>query len=299
MSEARLAVDAHNQLGEGVLWCDRTQRVWWTDIQRATLWCHQPSTGVTLTWPMPERLASFTLTRRDDTLLLGLESRLAFFNLSTGVVDTIRDIEPEMGTTRLNDGRCDRYGNFVFGTLNEEPQRERIGSFYRLDASFRLEKLPLGGVAIPNSICFSPDGSRMYYCDTTEGVIRCCEYGPDLSDVRNGRVFVEVSGNGGPDGSTVDSKGGIWNAQWGGACVVRYRPDGTVDRVIALPVSQPSCVCFGGSNLMRLYITTARDELTAEALEEEAAAGGLFQVDVPEVRGLPESRFGGLPQQEI
>jgi L-arabinonolactonase len=295
MSEARLAVDAHNQLGEGVLWCDRTQRVWWTDIQRATLWCHQPATGVTLTWPMPERLASFALTRRDDTLLLGLESRLAFFNLTTGVADTICDIEPELSTTRLNDGRCDRYGNFVFGTLNEEPQRKRIGSFYRLDAGLRLEKLPLGGVAIPNSICFSPDGSRMYYCDTTEGVIRCCDYGPGAGDVRNSRVFAEVSGNGGPDGSTVDSRGGVWNAQWGGACVVRYRPDGTVDRVIALPVSQPSCVCFGGSKLMRLYITTARDELTAEALETEAAAGGLFQVDAPEVRGLPESRFGGLP----
>ncbi len=293
MSEVQLAVDSRNQLGEGVVWCERTGRIWWTDIQRSSLWCLEPSSGKAHSRAMPERLGSFALTRDDDTLLLGLASRLAFFHVSSGAIEPICDVEPELRTTRINDGRCDRQGNFVFGTLNEDPQRERIGSFYRLRADLRLEKLPLGGVAIPNSICFSPDGSRMYYCDSTVGIIRCCDYGPQADDVRNDRVFVDLrDGPGSPDGSTVDAEGGVWNAQWGGARVVRYTPDGVQDRVLAVPVSQPSCVCFGGDGLTRMYITTARDELTEAALQREPEAGGLFCADLTNVRGLPESRFG-------
>ena len=296
MSETRLAFDARNQLGEGVVWCERTQRVWWTDIQCATLWSYLPATGESQARAMPERLASFALTRRDDTLLLGLESRLAFYNVVTGAMHTVCEVEPELHTTRLNDGRCDRFGNFVFGTVNEESRRERIAGFYRLHADLRLERLPLDGVAIANSICFSPDGSRMYYCDTMAGVIRCCDYGPGADDLRNDRVFVDLRGDrGSPDGSAVDSRGGVWNAQWGGARVVRYAPDGSVDRVVEVPVSQPSCVCFGGERLDRLFITTARDELSPDVLELESLAGGLFYADVPDVRGLPECRFSGLP----
>jgi L-arabinonolactonase len=300
MSEVQLAVDARNQLGEGVLWCERSERVWWTDIQRGVLWCHVPATGKTSSWNMPERLGSFALTQDDGTLLLGLASRLAFFHLSTGIVDTICEIEPEQETTRLNDGRCDRFGNFVFGTLNEEPRRAKIGSFYRLNADLHLEKLPLGGVAIPNSICFSPDGRSMYYCDSTVRTIHCCDYGPWLDDICNDRIFVDLRGGpGSPDGSTVDSRGGVWNAQWGASRVVRYAPDGSRDCIIPVPVSQPSCVCFGGSNLTQLYITTARDELPEDVLEMEPTAGGLFRADLQDVRGLPECRFGSLPRKGI
>lgn len=292
MRGVRLAVDSRNQLGEGVLWCERTRRVWWTDIQRSTLWCHEPASGKVSSWPMPERVGSFALTWDDDMLLLGLASKLAFLDLSTGAIKTICDVEPELSTTRINDGRCDRQGNFVFGTLNEDPRRERTGSFYRLRANLRLEKLPLGGVAIPNSICFSPDGSRMYFCDSTVGIIRCCDYGPELGDLRNARDFVDLSsGPGAPDGSTVDADGGVWNAQWGGARVVRYTPEGMADRVISVPVSQPSCVCFGGDGLTQMYVTSARDELTEAVLESEPLAGGLFCADLTDVRGLPESRF--------
>lgn len=294
MSEVCLAVDSRNQLGEGVLWCDRTQRVWWTDIQRSALWCHVPASGKTFSFSLPERLGSFALTEDDDILLLGLASRLAFFRISSGAIDTICDVEPEIATTRINDGRCDRQGNFVFGTMNEDPRRERIGSFYRLRAGLQLEKLPLGGVAIPNSICFNPDGTRMYYCDTTAGIIRCCDYGPRLDDLRNERDFVDLRGGpGAPDGSTVDAEGGVWNAQWGGARVVRYTPDGVQDHVLPVPVSQPSCVCFGGDGLKRMYVTTARDDLSEADLAREPSAGSLFCAELTEMQGLPESRFGG------
>ena len=279
-----MVVDARNQLGECVLWCERTQRVLWTDINGATLWAHHPASGVTASWAMPERLGSFALTADDDRLLLGLATRLAFFDFSSGEVATICDIEPGL-TTRTNDGRCDRQGRFVFGTFNEGEPRAAIGSFYRLGPGLVLERLPLARVAIANSICFSPDGATMYYCDSPDRAIRCCDY-PTMG---NDRVFALLEGDGEPDGSCIDSEGHLWNAQWGGRRIVRYAPDGSIDRIIASPAAQPSCVAFGGPGLDVLYASSAR----AGMHDPGDADGGLLALAIAGMKGLPENRFLG------
>lgn len=291
---AQLLVDGHHELGEGVLWCERSQTVFWTDIHASRLWNHDPQSGATRSWPMPERLCCFAFTADPDRLLIGLASRLAFFNLTTGAVTPICRIEDDLPTTRLNDGRCDRQGRFVFGTLNEDAGRAPIASFYRLNADLSLERLPLPGIAISNSICFSPDGTRMYHCDSMEGKIMVCDYDPASGTVANQRVFADLAQQpGGPDGSTVDADGHVWNAQWGGARVVRFAPDGRIDRIIDMPTAQPSCVAFGGAALDTLFVTSAHEGMTAEQREQDALAGALFGVPETGVRGLPEVRFAG------
>jgi len=281
-----LIVDAQNALGECILWCDRSRRLLWTDILGRKLWCHSPSSGETRQWEMPERLASFALTQHDGRLLLGLESRLAWFDMVSAAVETIAAVEGDVAETRLNDGRCDRSGRFVFGTMNEAPGRAPIGHFYRLDPALRLERLALAPVAIANSICFSLDGRTMYFCDSLQGEIRCCDYG---DEVGNERVFAELPTDGGePDGSVIDAEGYLWNAEWGASRIVRYAPDGSVERRIELPVSQPTCPCFGGGELSELFVTSALVDL----LVPERFAGGVFTASPAGVRGMPESRFG-------
>jgi L-arabinonolactonase len=76
--------------------------------------------------------------------------------------------------------------------------------------------------------------------------------------------------------------------------VVRYRADGSVDRILSLPVSQPTRPAFGGAALDTLYVTSARDGLHADALAREPQAGALFAARV-DVHGLPEPRFAGAP----
>jgi L-arabinonolactonase len=281
-----LIVDAKNALGECVLWCEHSGRVFWTDILGSTLWAHHPASGATRSWAMPERLASFALTDHDQRLLVGLATQLAFFELDSGLLTPICEVEPGL-TTRLNDGRCDRQGRFVFGTFNEVEPRLPIGSFYRLNRDLRLERLPLPHVAIANSICFSPDGATMYYCDSPQKVIRCCDYDLLSGALSQPRVFAQVQGDGEPDGSCVDARGYVWNAQWGGGKLVRYAPDGRIDRVVALPASQPSCVGFGGERLDQIFATSARVGLAHPGTMD----GGLFAGTMPNVRGLPESRF--------
>lgn len=286
-----LAVDGKHMLGECVLWCERTGRVLWTDIPAATLWTHVPATGETRSWAMPERVGSFALTADDDRLLLGLASGLAFFQFSTGKVERICDVEPELAGTRINDGRCDRQGRFVFGMFNQDSDpREPVGSFYRLNRDLTLERLPLGNVAIANSICFSPDGASMYYCDSQAKVIRRCDYGDAIGEQR---VFADLSGEKGePDGSTVDADGYLWNASWGAGRLVRYAPDGSVERVLMLKAPQPTCVAFGGPELDTVYATSARQWLSDDEVAAAPASGGVFRF-ATDVRGLPEQRFQG------
>jgi L-arabinonolactonase len=290
---ATLLVDGQHSLGECVLWCGRTASVYWTDIHAATLWNLHPESGVLRHWSLPERLSCFALTNDDRYLLLGLASQLAYMDLTTEKITPIVTVEAHLPSTRLNDGRCDRAGRFVFGTLNEDTDRAPIGHFYRLNTDLSLEQLSLPAVAIPNSICFSVDGTRMYYCDSMKKQIRYCDYDAQ-GRIGEHHVFADLSMQpGAADGSIVDADGYVWNAQWGGSKVVRYAPDGHVDREIMLPVTQPSCVALGGVTGNTLFITTARENLTEDAVLLQPQSGGVFYATVADVKGLPEVRFGG------
>lgn len=292
----QVALEIGNTLGEGVLWCDRTQSLLWTDIPRATLYRWRPDGGTPEHWALPERLASFALCETDDWLLLALASRLAFFNLRDGTLKTLHPIEPAL-PTRANDGACDRQGRFVFGTLHEpaEGAKQPVGGFYRLNADLSLERLPLPGVAISNSIAFSPAGDRMYFCDSPSRQIHCCSYGDQLGAPRLFADLGDLPGE--PDGSVVDADGGLWNAQWGLGRLVRYRADGREDLIVPVPARQPTRPVFGGAALDTLYITSAREGLDDAALATDRHAGALFAVRT-DYHGLPEPRFAGMPLRD-
>ncbi|MBR8342232.1 SMP-30/gluconolactonase/LRE family protein [Burkholderia ambifaria] len=287
-SATRLA-DSRNTLGEGATWCDKTHALYWVDIEGAQLWrCRADGSDLTQ-WPMPERLACFALTHDPDVLLVGLATQLAFFDLRSGAFTRIVDVEPEL-PTRLNDGRCDPSGAFVFGMKDEggDPPRA-VGGFYRLNADLTLERLALPPAAIANSIAFSPDGSKMYFCDSLVREILVCDYG--RAGVAGVRPFARLTdADGDPDGSTMDRDGGLWNAQWGGRRVVRYAADGVETERIAVPTAQPSCVTLDGEG--RLYVTSARVGLSDDALASDADAGGVFVAQTRHA-GLPTARFAG------
>ncbi|MFX1695637.1 SMP-30/gluconolactonase/LRE family protein [Paraburkholderia sp. A1RO-5L] len=293
-ASAALLVDAKCELGEGATWCARSGRLYWTDIEGKRLWRYDVREDQHVTWAMPERLACFALCEDARTLLLGLESRLAFFDLETGVVDTIVEVEPGV-PTRLNDGRCDREGRFVFGTKYEATPMQAIGGFYRLNRDLTLERLPLPAPAISNSIAFSPGGSTMYYCDSLTRKICACDYNAGGVDgtIANLRVFTTLTDETGvPDGSTVDAEGGLWNAQWGGGRVVRYGADGVETTRVKIPTAQPSCVTLGGVLLDTLYVTSARAEMEPATLARDPYAGGVFAVRISHA-GLVEPLFQG------
>jgi len=294
---AELVMDCRCTLGEGILWCPRREVFWWTDIQSSCLWMHSPDKRKTRRWDLPDRLGCLAHCE-SGKLLLGLANGLFLADLDVDSDDAPRlspltPVEFHEPRTRINDGRVDRAGNFVFGTLNEDAAKHPIGSFYQYSA-LGLQRLKLGDVAIPNSICFSPDGRTLYYCDSMQPRILCCDYDAETAHTTQCRIFAEVSIAGScANGSTIDAEGCLWNAQWGAARVVRYTPKGAIDRVVYVPAKNPSCVALGGTMLDQLYITTARLDISADELEELPESGGIYRWLAP-VNGLPECRVRHL-----
>lgn len=285
-----VAAHEHDLLGEGPLWCERTARLWWVDVVRCTLHALEPKTGkITSHITQGHRLGSIAL-REQGGLLLATAEGIDSFDPDTATQQRYAGHGRLGATQRFNDGRCDRHGRFWVGTMNEDFLPE--GTLYRLERDGSLAEV-FGGIVVPNSIAFSPDSRTLYFADTRRFTIWSFAYDAASGTVSNQKVFAQTTGRAGrPDGSCVDREGFLWNAEYAGGQLVRYAPDGRIDRTVALPVSHPTSLCFGGPSLDTLYITSGRVALTPEALESEPLAGAVLAIQ-PGVTGLPEPRFAG------
>jgi L-arabinonolactonase len=288
ITPADLLVDARARLGEGAIWDDRAQAFYWTDIEGRTISRWREGDAVTV-WPMPDRVGSFALCEQVDQLLLGLAKGVALINLASGAMSAVVPVEADMPDTRINDGRCDPQGRFVFGMYHRAERAE--GGFWRVGPDLQVERLPLPAAGVANSICFSPDGRWLYCTDTPSREILRREY---FADGRIGapELFARLSeADGYPDGSCVDAEGGVWNARWQGRAVVRYSAAGEITDRVELPTDHITCPAFGGPTLDRLFITSARAGLDEAALAAQPLAGGVFSASPVGRRGLPERRF--------
>ncbi|MEY4710658.1 MAG: hypothetical protein RIS88_108 [Pseudomonadota bacterium] len=274
-------------LGESPLWDDRARCLYWIDIRQPAVRRLDPATGALDTWPMPGLVGSIALVD-DGRLLVALPRSIDLFDPRSGAFETFAAVPPLPQYHRFNDGRCDRQGRFWVGTMNNIT-RAPEGVLWVLDGSGRLEAVR-DGICIPNSLAFSPDGRTMYFADSLRYALYAHDYDPVAGRPGEPRTLASTTAPGFPDGSTVDAQGYLWNAEFNGYRVVRYAPDGRIDRVIELPVRMPTCCAFGGEGLDVLYVTTATQRMTEEELRAQPLAGALLAFDVG-VRGLPEPRF--------
>jgi sugar lactone lactonase YvrE len=201
------------------------------------------------------------------------------------------DPEPDRPGNRFNDGKCDRRGRLFAGTM-DNAEVECTGTLYRLDPDLSVHVMQTD-VHLSNGLGWSPDDRTLYYTDSLRRTIWAYDYDLDTGATANRRVFARVPDAAGvPDGLCVDAEGGVWSAHWGGWRLTRYAPDGRIDRVVGMPVPQPSCPAFGGPDLDVLYVSSAAIEMTPADFTKAPDGGGLFTLDVG-VRGLPVNRFAG------
>jgi len=280
-----------NRLGESPLWCDRRRRLYWVDSRGPAL--HWLDGGTLGSLPLPELVGSIALLEEGTGLLAAMKTGFFILDPDRGTVTPFAALPDRVDHHRLNDGRVDRSGRFWAGTMNDA-ERLPTGALYRLDPDRSVHRI-LDDVIVPNSLAWSPDGTVMYFADTYRHRIDAFDFDTATGQPSSRRCFAEVAGPGRPDGSAVDADGCLWNAEYAGGRLVRYTPAGRIDRVIAVPVSNPTCCAFGGSRFDTLFVTSAAQRLSPEQLAREPLAGGLIAVQ-PGVSGLPESRFrGGLP----
>jgi len=282
-------VDAKNRLGEVPVWDVAEQALYWVDIEGKLLQRLTPGTGKVERWVMPERIACFAL-REKGGLIVAFASGIAFYDLDTGGIEWIARPDP-VPTNRFNEGKCDRRGRFWAGTMDDR-LKEHSASLFRVDPDLTVTKV-LDGIGISNSIVWSLDDRVFYFADTLDKVIDRFDFDAVRGTIGNRRRIVDLKDTGiAPDGSTIDTEGYLWNAQWDGWRVARYAPDGRLDRVVELPVQKPTSCMFGGADLRTLYVTSAIWDLSPGQLRDQPLAGGLFALDVG-IGGVPEPRFAG------
>ena len=274
-------------LGESPAWCPEEQALYWIDVRKPALYRLKPDTNTLDFWVMPSIIGSFAL-RKGGGVLVALADRLAFFDPASRRLETAAPLPAGL---RSNDGKCDRAGRFWVGTMRDDEQAP-VGTLYRLDADRSLHTMA-SQMTVPNSLAWSPDNRTLYHADSPRRAIYAYDFDPATGALGARRVFAKTEPpNGFPDGSTVDAEGCLWNAEYAGSRVVRYTPDGRIERTIELPVSQPTSCAFGGGSLDVLYVTTSRQRMSAEQIAREPLAGGLFAFDLG-IKGLPEPRFAG------
>jgi sugar lactone lactonase YvrE len=277
-----------NELGEGVIWDAAGAAVWWTDIQGSTLYRYSLQDKKLEQWATPERLGSFALVANSDKLICGFASGFAYFNPVKGAIQWLSKIEQDNPGTRLNDGRADRQGRFWAGSMVEVGE-QGAGALYSIDHQLRVSS-QISGLTISNGLCWSPDGKLMYHTDTPSRSIYRYDFDTVSGAISNQSLLVRTEKGCFPDGATVDAQGYIWSAQWGASRVARYNPEGETDFILPLPVSQPTCVAFGGSDLNSLFVTSAYEGLDAEARATQPEAGNLFIFET-DIKGIADPQF--------
>ena len=269
-------------LAEGPLWTD--DGLVFFDILAADM--HRISEdGERLdSWHIEQMASAAALTQGPD-LLIATETALVTFNPDTGDHAHLCPLEADTPATRSNDGRADRQGGFWIGTMGKHAE-PGAGTIYRY---YKGELRALrGGITIPNAICFAPQGETAYFADSALGQVFSWRLDADGWPIGAPMPFHRpASPDWAPDGAVIDERGDMWIAYWGGARVAQVTPDGTARAHIDLPVPQPSCPAFGPD--ATLYITTAREGMSAEDLAAAPFSGSIFAAPLP-VEGLPEPR---------
>ena len=278
MAEFELVLDAQATIGESPLWSPGESALYWSDVKAPALYRFHPSTGYQQNWLMESDIGGFALCPELDAALVALRTGIYRLAFATGVLTQLSSAPFDPATHRFNDAACDPSGRFWVGAMFDpldpaaEPQKSSLFSFTVHDG-LRAEP---DEAELHNGIAWTPDSKSMFLTHTTNRKIY--RFSVNLEgQISNRMLFATIpEGDGLPDGAALDAEGGYWCALHGGGRLRRFNPDGSHDRDILLPVSQPTMCAFGGENLDILYVTSATDGLTAEQRRLEPQAGALL-----------------------
>ncbi len=278
-----LTVD--NYLGETPVWSVQEQALYWINCERPPAlhrWHH--ASGRHEQWPMPSRIGGVVLNEPGSPVVT-LSDGIYRFDTRSATL-TLQCRSPLPDHVGLHEAQCDRQGRLWVGSYDHHfsptQRHHRDGAYFRWDGEHLTPVIE--GISVANALAFSPDGRTLYASDSPTRLIEAFDLDPASGELSNRRPFVRLEpGQGFVDGATVDAEGGFWLAAVGAGALRRYFPDGKLDRVVAVPCSNPTKAAFGGPDLDILFITSTRLEIGAGSVDN----GGLFALR-PGERGLPE-----------
>jgi sugar lactone lactonase YvrE len=298
----RLDAAGRASVGESPVWRAAEQALYWVDIPAQKIVRLRVDSGLRSEWLLPEKVACIAFDRRGK-VLAACETGLFALTLpetpqaSAGgepvAVAMSKLAAPEFAAAgmRFNDGRCDRQGRFWSGTMvMDMAAANPAGALYRFDANGVLSAPVVDSLITQNGLGWSPDGTTMYLSDShpLHRLIWAFDYDIESGEPRNRRVFADLHHYAGrPDGAAVDADGCYWICANDAGLLLRFTPEGKLDRQVPVPPTKPAMCAFGGSNLDTLFVTSIHPG--ASASEHD---GHLFAVR-PGVSGLPEPEYAG------
>lgn len=276
-----------SRLGEGPLWHPQQQVLYWAGIEDCALRKYKPATGEVKVYQMPERVSA--VVPAAGKLVVALQNRVCKYNPATGELQELAHVmqNPDI---RFNDGKCDPQGRLWLGTMALDV-RPGAAALYRIGPGLQVTQVQQN-LTISNGLAWSGNGRTLYFIDSPTHTIQAFDFNPATGQISNPQIVVRVPEQEGmPDGMTIDVAGNLWVALHGGGAVVCYNP-GTGQELqrIEVPAQNVTSCCFGGENLDILYITSAREWLTEEQLQQYPLSGCVFEVKL-EVQGLPADSF--------
>ncbi len=290
---AELVLDTRNETGESPVWSVAEQALYWVDIPACRLHRWSSADGHIANWGTPEAIACLAPTQHANQWLAGADTGIARLTLSSDsalefeCVALAKHAQPHM---RFNDGRCDRQGRFLAGTMVWDGRAgagTKAGAIYQYDSVGALRPL-LSGFRKPNGLAFSPRGETMYLSDShpEERMVWAYDYDVRTGTPSNGRPFIDMTSFAGrPDGAAVDTDGCYWICGTDAGVVHRYTPQGQLDSSVRVPVAKPSMCAFGGADLRTLFITSMR---ASAASDPSAPDGGVFAIHLAHAQGIAE-----------
>ncbi|HLG78336.1 MAG TPA: SMP-30/gluconolactonase/LRE family protein [Ktedonobacteraceae bacterium] len=293
MKEAQHFLSIQNRLGEGSFWDDIEQRLYWLDIKERCFYRMDVATRQYERFDVGVQIGVMAL-RAGGGFVMATDHGFVFWNTSTKAIHVVANPIAGQANKRFNDGNIDTQGRFWAGTMCD-PVESCTGlenHLYRLDPDGSLHMMD-GGLGMPNGLVWSPDNHTMYLTDSPQQVIYAYDFDEEAGTIKNRRPFIQTSGEPGvPDGLTIDNEGYLWSVRYNGRKILRYDPDGSLERTILVPAEHPTSCTFGGPNMSELYITTAWNELSEEQRQQAPQNGDLFSLHTT-IQGPGRRRFAG------
>jgi len=277
-------------VGEGPVWDVGSGLLFWIDILGRKVHNLDPGTGATRTWDVPGVIGSMAL-RQSGGAIVALANGVHALDLDSGECTLIASSPDLDDQVQLADGKVDRRGRFIVGS-SDRGMKDARGKLYVLEPGATQLRVIEEGITLSNGPCWSPDNATFYHADSIRNEIYAYDYDIEAAAVANRRLFASTAELGGiPDGATVDALGGVWSAICEGGKLVRFLPDGSIDRIIDMPVRLPGSVMFGGAGLDRLFVPSLDPSFMGRA--NDPLDGETFVIDGLGFTGLPEPRFAG------
>lgn len=277
-------------VGEGPLWDVQTQHFYWIDILEKAVFRLDFSSGATRRWSVPNIIGSMAI-RQGGGAIVALADGVHTLDFDTGECHLLAGSPQLNEQVQLADGKVDRRGRFIVGS-SDRGMKEARGKLHALDPGATMLREIDSDIFLANGPCWSPDDQVFYHADSIRNLIYAYDYDIERGVVANRRPFASTAALGGiPDGATVDEEGCVWTAICEGGKVVRFRPDGSIERIVTMPVKLPGSVMFGGPDLDRLFVPTLSPAFLGRPADP--LDGSTFVIDGLDVKGLPEPRFAG------